>query len=254
MDFSSGFADKVFSTLTFVSQRPISRAIIRRIEKRKEEIDPDEEKYVALTFDDGPGEYTNRLLDILKENNSQATFFLLGDKLESYKDVANRYKKEGHGVGNHLCSHTPLPKMTNAAINDELAKTDSVFRKTTGETIEFIRAPHGQYSEESKTADLLLERPLIGWNVDSFDYIFQMQEIIEHRLLNKINNDSIVLMHDVFEGTVDAIESCLPKLIGQGFRFVDLHTLFSVRDKALLKNHIYKSVNDFEVVNREAQQ
>ena len=253
MDFSSGFADKVFSTLTFVSQRSISRALIRKIEKRKEKINPDEEKYVALTFDDGPCEYTNRLLDILKENDSRATFFLAGDKLGAYKDVVTRYKREGHGVGNHLYSHTPLPKMSNAAINDEIAKTDSIFEEISGETIDFIRAPHGLYTEESRKAESLMERPLIGWNVDSFDFIFQMKEIIEHRLLNKINNDSIVLMHDVFEGTVDAIESCLPKLIKQGFSFVDLHTLFSQRDKALLKNHIYKSVYDFEVVNQEAQ-
>ena len=254
MDFSSGFADKVFSMLTFVSQLSISRAIIRKIEKRKEEINPDELKYVALTFDDGPGEYTNRLLDILKENDSQATFFLLGDNLRAYKDVVVRYKKEGHGVGNHLCSHTPFPRMHNAAINDELATADRAFEKISGETMDFIRAPHGQYTEESKTAGLLLERPLIGWNVDSFDFIFKMKETIEHRLLNKINNDSIVLMHDVLESTVDAIESCLPKLKEQGFRFVDLHTLFSLRDKALLKNHLYMGVYDFEVVNQEAQQ
>jgi len=249
MDFSGRLANSIFDTLTFISQRSISMAIIRQLEKRREVLDPDEVKYAALTFDDGPGAYTSRLLDIFRDNDSQATFFLAGNKLEANKDIVIRYKKEGHGVGNHLYSHTPLPKMSSAAINDEIAETDRIYEEITGEITDFIRAPHGQYTEESKTAELLLSKPLICWNVDSIDFIYQKKEMVEHRLLNTIVNDSIVLLHDVYESTVDAIESCIPQLKEQGFRFVDLKTMFDIRGMEMHNNHIYKCVGDCEVFN-----
>jgi len=251
MDFSGGLADRIFKTLTFLCQLPASRYIIRRVERRRDTVNPDDNKYVALTFDDGPDVHTKRLLDILRENDSRATFFLTGKKLNSHIDVVARYKKEGHDVGNHLFSHTPLPKLSISNINDELEKTDRIFKEITSQSMSFIRAPHGQYPEESKKAARLFDKPLIGWNVDTFDYIYKMEEMVEHRLLNKVNSGSIVLLHDTLESTVDAIEKCLPKLKDQGFKFVNLSTLFTKSSKTMSKNHLYNSTDDFMVFSVE---
>jgi len=245
MDFSGGLADRIFKTLTFLCQLPASRYIIRQVERRKDTVNPDDDKYVALTFDDGPDIHTDRLLDILRENDSRATFFLTGNKLDSHKDVAARYIKEGHDVGNHLFSHTPLPKLSSSDINEEIEETDRIFKEVTSQSMSFIRAPHGEYPEESKKAPGMLDKPLIGWNVDTYDYIYKMGEMVEHRLLNKVNDGSIVLLHDTHESTVDAIEKCLPKLKEQGFRFVNLSTLFTKSSKTVSANHLYSSVDDF---------
>jgi len=249
MDFSGGLADRIFKTLTFLCQLPVSRYIIRQFERRRDSVNLDDDKYVALTFDDGPDVHTNRLLDILRENDSRATFFLTGKKLNSHKDVVARYKKEGHDVGNHLFSHTPLSKLSTSIINDELEETDRIFKEITSQSMSFIRAPHGQYPEESKKAARMLEKPLIGWNVDTYDYIYKMEEMVEHRLLNKVSDGSIVLLHDTHESTVDAIEKCLPKLKEQGFRFVNLSTLFTKSSKTMSANHLYNSTEDFMAFN-----
>lgn len=178
-------------------------------------------KCVALTFDDGPGPYTASLLDILDEHEAKATFFLIGKDIAKLPEVVREEAARGHEIGNHTWSHQDLAKISVAAAQRELRKTDAAIKEVTGASPTVIRPPYGTIREDLKKS---LDLPVAMWSVDTFDWKTRdAKKTIKSA--EKVVPGSIVLMHDIHPSTVKAMPTMLADLKARGFHFVTVSQL-----------------------------
>ncbi|WP_172281125.1 polysaccharide deacetylase family protein [Chryseobacterium sp. LAM-KRS1] len=159
-------------------------------------------KEVALTFDDGPTEFTPQFLDLLQEHHIKATFFCIGKQIEKYPDTFKRIIAEGHSIGNHTYTHSnstgflPTVKMT-----DEIAKCDEIIASVGNTTTVLYRPPFGVTNPSIAKAIKRSGKISIGWNVRSLDTVIEDERKIYKRIISKIKPGSIVLLHDTSEKT-----------------------------------------------------
>ena len=182
-----------------------------------------EDKKIALTFDDGPNpEYTPKLLDGLKERNVKCTFFLLGKNAEVYPDIVKRISKEGHLIGNHTYSHVQLTTLSDEMAKKELDMTDKVICDITGKNVEYVRPPFGDWNKKSTMMDSYI---IVLWNVDSRDWVLKNRECIVRNTLASVKDGSIILMHDSYQTSVDAALDIIDSLKREGYEFVTVDEL-----------------------------
>ncbi|SIO90946.1 Peptidoglycan N-acetylglucosamine deacetylase [Nocardiopsis sp. JB363] len=179
--------------------------------------DCDNVKCVALTFDDGPGRYTDELLDILDENDAKATFYLLGSKLDSYTEEVERMVDEDHEVGNHTWDHADLADLSAGEIKEDLDRTDKAIKDVTGQMPTTMRPPYGSLSD---TARETIDKPMLLWDVDTLDWQHRDPETTVDIAAEETDEGSVLLFHDIHETTVDAIPDVLDTLSEDGYEFV----------------------------------
>lgn len=179
-------------------------------------------RMVALTFDDGPGKYTEELLDGLLEKNVKATFFLIGKNAEMYPETVKRISEEGHVIGNHTYSHVKLTCMSNEKAVEEIKKTNEVIENLTGKKVEFIRPPFGNWSEKLEKS---VEMKPVFWSVDPRDWSVLNTDSVTCHIVNNTSEGDIVLMHDIFETSVDAAMNVIEILQQKGYEFVTVEEL-----------------------------
>ena len=182
---------------------------------------------LAITFDDGPGPYTEGLLDALAERNVKATFFMVGNLAKRYPDLVARMAEEGHQLGNHTWDHSDLSKLSAAKIQDKLDSTQSLLEELGGaETTCYIRPPYGALnSTVKKTA----QAPLILWSVDPLDWKYRNADTVYNNIMGAVKDGDIILLHDIHETSVKAAVRVIDKLLGQGYEFVTVSELFRRR-------------------------
>ena len=174
-------------------------------------------KCVALTFDDGPGEHTDELLDILDENDAKATFYVLGSKLDSHTEEVERMVREDHEVGNHTWDHADLATLSASKIKDDLQRTDKAIKDVTGQTPTTMRPPYGSLSD---TARETIDKPMLLWDVDTLDWQHRDPETTVDIAEEETDEGSVLLFHDIHETTVEAIPDVLETLSEDGYEFV----------------------------------
>lgn len=172
---------------------------------------------VALTFDDGPGEYTDELLDILDENDAKATFYVLGSKLDSYSEEVERMVREDHQVGNHTWDHADLATLSASQIKDDLQRTDKAIEDVTGQRPTTMRPPYGSLSD---TARETIDKPMLLWDVDTLDWDHRDPQTTVDIAAEETDEGSVLLFHDIHETTVEAIPEVLETLSEDGYEFV----------------------------------
>ncbi|TJZ50095.1 polysaccharide deacetylase family protein [Streptomyces piniterrae] len=185
-------------------------------------------KCVALTFDAGPSEHTPRLLDILKKEKVQATFFMLGKNhiAERPADV-KRIDAEGHELANHTWSHQILTEIEPAEAKRELSRAQDAVRKITGKTPTLMRPPQGKTDEEVSKISRELGLAQVLWSVTAKDYQTNDSALITKRVLEQTERDGIILLHDIYQGTVPAVPGILKELKKRGFTIVTVSQLLS---------------------------
>lgn len=193
-----------------------------------QDVDCRKAKCVALTFDAGPSENTNRLLDILKKEKVHATFFMLGKNHVAKRPAeVKRIDAEGHELANHTWSHQILTEIEPDEAKRELSRLQDAVRKITGKTPRLMRPPQGKtdgtVSEISK--DLGLAQVL--WSVTAKDYQTNDSALITKRVLDQTERDGIILLHDIYKGTVPAVPGILKELKQRGFTIVTVSQLLS---------------------------
>lgn len=188
-------------------------------------IDP-ERKVVALTFDDGPSKYTKEILEILKENNAYATFFVIGNKVEIYKETIQKMVSYGNEIGNHSYNHKWLTKLTENDLQEQITKTQDIIYSVTGYTPTIIRPTYGSISEKLRKQ---LPLDVIMWTVDTSDWKYKSVDRIVKEATTKIKDLDIILMHDTHVRTVDALKKIIPELQQQGFEFVTVSELKEIK-------------------------
>jgi len=201
-----------------------------------------EQKLVALTFDDGPDEkYTPAILDILKEKEVKATFFLVGVQVRKYPSMVKRIVDEGHAVGNHSYNHSDLAKLDAAGVKKQIKWTDDLFQQAVGFVPHLVRAPYGSTSSTVKSVLKQGERELIGWTVDTRDWGGESVT----KMLANINKNTkpggVVLMHSFggkhIKNTVELVPKAIEDLKKQGYTFVTIDELHAAQQqqKAVVK-------------------
>lgn len=190
-----------------------------------------QEKVVALTFDDGPApDGTQAMLDLLARYNIQATFFLIGNRVEQHPEFVQRILQAGHQVGNHTWSHTPMMFKSPSYMRQEIEKTDAILRGLGHPNEIFFRAPCGMK---------LLLLPLILRKMNKKNIIFDSVawdwsspgvDQIVHNVMSSVHAGSIVLLHDGVgnqQETIVAVEEIIKQLQEQGYRFVTVAQLLT---------------------------
>lgn len=182
-----------------------------------------ETKYVALTFDDGPKRgTTDVLLDGLRERGVSATFFLIGSQIAANRDLVARMAAEGHQVGNHTWSHTRLQGGGKAVLEAELGRTDELLTAILGEGDYWVRPPYGQLEEWERT---LVDAPLVQWNVDTRDWESRDADKVVAAILEAVEPGSIILLHDIYDTSVEAALRAVDALQREGYWFVTVEEL-----------------------------
>ncbi|NEW62335.1 polysaccharide deacetylase family protein [Granulicatella sp. zg-ZJ] len=195
---------------------------------------------VALTFDDGPrADTTPRILDVLKQYDVKATFFILGQNIAGNENLLKREVQEGHELGNHTFTHRSLPTLTDDEVKEEIGKTQKMIEDITGVKPKSLRPPYGAYNQ--KVAELA-KLPIALWNIDSEDWKSRNVNSIQHQVLDTTIGGSIILVHDIHEESAQSVESLILGLRERGFEFVTFSELY--QDGQVLPNVVYFSHND----------
>lgn len=186
-------------------------------------------KCIALTFDDGPGEQTPALLDVLKKEKVKATFFLMGKHVEEFPAIARRTAAEGHAVGNHTYGHQSLTSSNDSEILDELRVTQTIIEETTGRRVTMFRPPYGHTDE--RVLRLAGEQGLaqVMWTGTTLDWKLRDAKRIKAAVLRLAGRDGVILMHDVVPQTVKAMPSIVKELKKRGYHLVTVPTLLGGR-------------------------
>lgn len=198
----------------------------------KEEVNEGDQKSmrIALTFDDGPDlKYTPRILDILKEKNVKATFFVVGIQVNKYPEVVQRMEDEGHMIGNHSYSHPSFTKLTTEQLKQEIDETDEKIQAVIGYTPEIVRPPYGAINDEVRAELESYGKQVIIWNIDPRDWDGNSVEDMLDNILTNARDGGNILLHSFgskhVENTVKLLPTAIERLEELGYIFVTIDEL-----------------------------
>jgi len=187
-------------------------------------------KLIALTFDDGPHpEYTPLLLDVLRDQDVRATFFVLGCNAEDAPETLRRTAAEGHQVGNHTYHHKDLTKLGPERRRAEINSGAALIESLTGRRPTVMRPPYGEYN---RTVQDEADTPLVFWSIDPADWSVRNADKVFQHVMERAQDGDILLLHDWYAETIEAAEKLIPALKAQGFTFITVDQLLAVRGEA----------------------
>lgn len=195
-----------------------------------------EQKLIALTFDDGPSYNTNKVIDVLEKYNAKATFFVLGSKIKGNEYILKRLEETGNEIGNHTYNHLLLTKYEEEKIEEEINKTSNLIFEVTGKYPTLLRTSYGSVNNKIKK---LANMPIIIWDIDTLDWKYHNSKKIAGRVITKAKDGDIVLMHDIYSATANALNTIIPTLQERGYNFVTVSELFYYKGINLEKGKVY---------------
>lgn len=218
---------------------PLQPVDLRILQQRYPEIfflqGPTHQKRVALTFDDGPDpRFSNDVLDVLKQYNVPATFFVLGSKAVANPEIVKRMQNEGHVIGNHTYAHPNLVKESDLGLEREVTRTEDALNDIIGYRTKLFRPPYGFLYNELVEKLSEMNYYVIAWSVDSLDWQEDPPEVIASNVVDNIHPGAIILMHDGAESggnrtnTIESLHQIIPKLQEQGYEFVTVPELLNI--------------------------
>ena len=227
--------------VTEISVRdPVQPVDLRILQQRYPEIfflqGPTDQKRIALTFDDGPDpRFSNDVLDVLKQYNVPATFFVLGSKAVANPEIVKRMQNEGHVIGNHTYAHPNLVEEADLeTLEREVTRTEDALNEIIGYRTKLFRPPFGFLYNELVEKLGNMNYYVIAWSVDSLDWQEDPPEVITSKVVDNIHPGAIILMHDGAESSGDrtntilSLQQIIPILQEQGYEFVTVPDLLSI--------------------------
>lgn len=180
-------------------------------------------KKVALTFDDGPNPYyTEPLLAGLSERGVKATFFLLGKEVEKHPEIVEKIYEQGHMIGNHSYQHEQLSRLSDETACAQVERTNKMIYEITGEYPLYLRPPYGDWKDGLDCDTIMIE---VLWNVDPRDWATNNSGAVVDRVVRKVKDGDIILMHDASESSVKAALEIVDRLMAEGYEFVTVEEL-----------------------------
>ena len=207
-------------------------------EQPKNEIDLTK-PMIALTFDDGPSDHTQRLLDILQTYGAKGTFFVVGSTLDEREEELIRIANAGHEIGNHSWSHRSFTDISSSEVRKEITNTRNKIYDITGVDCTLVRPPHGACNERVQTLGKELGVSFINWTVDTLDWKTKNADAVYKEIMEYTANGHIVLCHDLHKTTVDAMERAIPALIEKGYQLVTVSELLTCYGDEIIAGNLY---------------
>lgn len=192
---------------------------------------------VALTYDDGPSQYTPEILSILRQHGGVATFFVVGSRVSGYADTVKSAYDMGCEIGNHTYSHQVLTKVGTPTIQSQVGATNSAVQNVIGVSPVVMRPPGGGHNPEVRSA---VGMPVIMWSIDTLDWKTKNAASTQAAILNKVRDGDIVLMHDLYSQTAEASRVVIPELVRRGYQLVTVSELSDCRG-AMAAGGVYSS-------------
>ena len=190
--------------------------------------DPSQHKTrIAFTFDDGPGEYTDELLDCLEENNAHATFFMLGQNVASWQSEVQRMVDIGCEIGSHSWDHPNLYELDMDSVAKQFNDTDAALEAACGQKASVARAPYGNWSDDIIST---VNKPFFTWSLDSMDWSYlDVNKDYDAVMNGDLTDGSIILMHDIHEPSVQAAIKMIPELVQKGYKLMTVSELAAAK-------------------------
>lgn len=202
--------------------------INRKIDKSK--------KMIALTFDDGPNYNTSKVIDVLNKYDIKATFFVLGSRAINNKDILKKMADSGMEIGNHTYNHLLLTKYDEDKIRSEIEDTSEVIYSATKKRPKLLRPSYGSVNNKIKK---VANMPIIIWDIDTLDWKYHNSKRITSRVVNKVRDGDIILMHDIYSASLNALSNIIPILQDNGYEFVTIDELFYYKGISLENGKVY---------------
>lgn len=191
----------------------------------------------AVTFDDGPSDYTDTIMGDFAAAGSHASFMVEGQHAVIYPQQIRDEIAQGHTVCNHTWDHPALTDLTSAQVRDQLTRTDDAVERICGVRPAHVRPPYGFFDDTVAQAS---PHPLVLWDVDSLDWKEPGQSVVHDKILREAKAGSIVLMHDVHEPTMEMMPKLLHDLRASGLTLVNLDTLLARVPEQQTQNVIHR--------------
>lgn len=180
------------------------------------------QRCIGITFDDGPGPYTDQLLQTLAAHNVRATFFMVGTQVQRFPEVAKDVASAGMQIGNHSWNHDDLTTLGASGAAADITQANDLIEQTTGVRPELMRPPYGSTNSSIVNA---VGMPEILWSVDPEDWKYRDSDYVANYVSAHAERGDIVLMHDIHQTTVNAVPRILDNLQAQGYTLVAVDTL-----------------------------
>ena len=194
-------------------------------------VDCSQAKCVALTFDDGPSPYTDRLLQILNQNDARSTFFLIGNKVAANPAGAKRIADAGMEVANHTWEHPNMTTIPPEDIGSQISKANDAIQAATGQRPKLLRTAGGLINDNVLAAAKQQGMADINWDVIPFDWVNDSNTAAtRYMLMTQIKPGSVVLFHDTYSSTVDLVYQFIPVLRANGYHLVTVSQLLGPRE------------------------
>lgn len=193
---------------------------------------PDKKRpLLALTFDDGPGQYTETLLECLKENNAHATFFMLGENVEAFPEIPPKMLEAGCEIGSHSWDHPDLTTLSLENVASQYSRTDDALIASCGQAATVARAPGGAWTQDIIDT---VDKPFFFWSLDTLDWKLRDVDADYDAVMNgDLTDGSIILMHDIHEPSVQAALKIIPDLVSLGYKLVTVSEMAAAKGVTL---------------------
>jgi len=180
-------------------------------------------KNIYLTFDAGyEAGYTEKILEVLKQNNVNATFFLTGHYINSQPTLVRKMIEQGHIIGNHTVNHKNMPDLEDEELKNEIMNLHSVIYEKFGYEMKYIRPPKGEYSERTLDLSNKLGYKTVMWSFAYEDWDENKQgkkEYSKEKIINNLHNGEIMLLHSTSKDNSDILDECIKEIKSKGFEF-----------------------------------
>ena len=194
---------------------------------------------VALTFDDGPSQYTTGILDALEKYESRATFFEVGNRVNEFPDIVRRVGQLGCEIGNHSYDHASLGNASASKIRSEISSADAKIKALTGKTTALLRPPYGSVGSSLKQN---AKKPMILWSIDTLDWKSRNADKVYQSVMSHVSDGDIILMHDLYSSSRDAAKRIIPELKKRGYQMVTVSELAQYRKVKLTAGERYSQM------------
>jgi peptidoglycan/xylan/chitin deacetylase (PgdA/CDA1 family) len=202
------------------------------------EIDPSK-PMIALTFDDGPGVYTDQFLDLFEQYGVRATFCTIGNLVNTQNEALVRAVGMGSEVIGHSWDHKNLAKLSADDVKKQISETSKAIEAVTGVTIQKFKPPYGAVSNTMRDVAKELGFAIVCWSVDSEDWSTRDADAIFFSVMQQVSSGSIVLSHEMYKSTLDAYTRLIPELLFQGYQLVTVSELLYHTRGELISGEVY---------------
>ena len=199
-----------------------------------------DKKLLAITFDDGPNyNVTKGLIDELDKRDARVTFFMVGNRINSQTELVKEIYNRGHTIGSHSYDHKRLTKLNDNNLKTEIETTNEIIKNITGEDVKYLRPPYGSYNN-----DLLnkINMSFILWNVDTEDWKSRNKDKVCEHIITHASDGNIVLLHDLYQTSVDGALCAIDKLKNEGYEFVTIEEMAELKGIELNPHNAYRYI------------